>query len=54
MKKIKVNIQCFRDQDLQDIWSALKFWLDQLDKKQNPKTAKDVERLIKRVRKYLK
>ena len=40
--------------DLQDIWSALAVWLRHIDKIQNPKTAKDIEKLIKKIRKEIK
>lgn len=44
----------FTKQELEDIWSALALWLDQIAKYENPQNTKDVEKLIKKVRKYLK
>ena len=39
-------------QELEDIWSALTVWEKVIDKKLNPKTTKDIQKLIKKVRKF--
>lgn len=51
MNKIKCE---FTKQELEDLWSALTVWWIRIDEKENPKTVKDIEKLIKKVRKYLK
>lgn len=50
MKKVRCE---FTNQELEDIWNGLAAWDDELDKKLNPNTAKDIQKLIKKVRNYL-
>ena len=44
------NNRHFTNQELNDLWSALVVWQRTIDKKQNPQTYKDIEKLIKKVR----
>ena len=50
MKKAKVKCE-LTNQELEDLWSAMTVWLRHLDKKQNPQTEKDLNKLIKKVNK---
>lgn len=45
--------QEFSPQELEDIWSSLEVWDSVIDKKENPKTVKDIRKLIKKVKKFL-
>ena len=50
-----MKIKCeFTKQETAYLLSALRLWQIELDEKENPKTFKDVDKLIKKVRKYLK
>lgn len=41
------------NEELQDLWSALAVWQDELDKKRNPLTAKALKNLTAKVRKHI-
>ena len=51
MNKIKCE---FTKQELEDIWSALECLQYALCNEKNYKMAEDIEKIIKKVRKYLK
>lgn len=51
MKEIRVPLS---NDELQDIWSAITVWQKHLDKKENPRTNRALNKLVKKIRQHIK